>query len=148
MMRHVWTVYCRRAIIEQGTGTLSLFEIAGELQVVPVAPNNKSSGSEEVSTAKVNSALATLWARREWDTPVKGRMRITMVAPDGDALFATVREVDLREHSMLRMCAKLDRFVVKTSGVYEWVIEHEDDEGTWIEDAGIPVIVKVEDSSD
>ena len=145
MMRHVWTVYCRRAIIERGTGALSLIDVAGELQATP---NSQPSSSKEESTARVNSALATLWARREWDTPVKGRMRVTMVASDGDALFDAVREVDLREHLMLRMCAKLNRFVVKASGVYEWVIEQEGDDGTWIEDARIPVFVKAEDPSD
>lgn len=144
-MRHVWTVYCRRAIIERGTGALSLIDVAGELQATP---NSQPSSSKEESTARVNSALATLWARREWDTPVKGRMRVTMVASDGDALFDAVREVDLREHLMLRMCAKLNRFVVKASGVYEWVIEQEGDDGTWIEDARIPVFVKAEDPSD
>ena len=73
-----------------------------------------------------------------------------MIAPDGDVLSSNIREVDLRDSIMHRLIGRSNVFVVKGSGMYEWVIEREasdDETGPWIEQASIPVRVDINNDS-
>lgn len=142
MMRHVWTVYCRQVITDKDTGTVSALQL---LDGVQVSVQSNLPSSDRI-TIQMDSVLMTVWARRIWDTPVVSRMRVRMMAPDGDELSRNISEVDLRDTTMHRLMGRSNVFVVKGSGMYEWVIEREasDDEmGSWIEQARIPISVEV-----
>ena len=146
MIRHVWTVYCRQVITDKDTGAVSALQL---LDGVTVSVNDDSSSSDKVPV-QMDSVLMTVWARRVWDTPVMSRMRIRMVAPDGDVLMSNIAEVDLRDSIMHRLMGRSNVFVVKGNGMYEWVIEREADDGEkgpWIEQARIPVRVEVNNDS-
>ena len=136
MIRHVWSIYCRDIIIDQKTNAVSVVNILETLHV---------SLTDDLPRATVpfDNVLATLWARREWDAPAKGRMRIKMIAPDGDVLTDEVKEVDLSQDHLQRLIARGKVFIVKMSGVYEWVILREASQGEWIEEARLPIYVEV-----
>ena len=136
MMRHLWTVYCRQVITDKSTNAVSLMHVLETLNV------DIDDDSPKVAVA-FDAVLITVWGRREWDNPVKCRMRAQMVAPNDDVLADNVREVDLTEHHIRRMLGKGNMFVVTTSGVYEWVISREGNKGEWVEEARIPVRVEV-----
>ena len=136
MMRHVWSVYCREIIVDQNTNAVSLMHVLENLHV------DTDDDSPRIAIP-FDAMLITVWARREWDTPVSCRMRAQMIAPDKEVLANNVNEVDLTEGHTRRMLGRGNMFVVTTSGVYEWVISREGSKGRWVEEARIPVHVEV-----
>lgn len=142
MIRHVWTIYCRELLIDQETNNASLIHTLEQL-------NFTVEGDEpdltEVNVIPFDSTLVSAWVRRAWDTPAQSQMRVQFVGPDGSDLLGGLTPIplDLREHRRLRTISNLKAIGIKGSGIYEWVIER-DEEGEWVEEARIPVHVVIE----
>ena len=147
MIRHLWTIYCREVITDKDTGAISVLQLLDGILQFSVEGNSPDSDRVPIP---FDSVLLSVWARSVWDMPTVSRIRIRMVAPDGDVLSSDVRKVDLAESPIHRLIGKSSMFVVKGSGVYEWVVERNadhDEEDGWIEQARIPVRVEINNAT-
>lgn len=144
MMRHLYTIFCRRVMTDRDTGNTSILDVVDNLQF-PV--ESDSSNLEEPSGVPLEHALVTAWSRREQDLPVVTQIRIRLTAPDGSVLSHNILKVDLRENIAARLVGRSKVFTFKGGGIYEWIIEREageDEEGAWIEQTRIPFGVEAD----
>lgn len=141
MMRHIWTVFCREVVIDAETNSASLLHILDELDVTMDANTEQ----QEINTARGKAVLMSLWARRAWDEPVTSQAKIQLLAPDGSTLVDNTVLVDLSENRLSRLKGNLVGLPVTTTGWYEWAIMRQEDqiEGGWVEEARIPIHIKV-----
>lgn len=142
MIRHVWTVYCREVLTDKETNSVSTIQALESLHFGTSVDENVSGQSQLVP---FESKLITLWARREWDTPVTSTARIRFLGPDGSELLNSTVLVNLEEHLRIRSTANLSNLGIKGSGFYEWVVDRAGSGGEdeWVEEARIPLQVEI-----
>ena len=145
MIRHIWTVYCQDVLIDR-QNNVSMIRVIDQITLGPEADG------VELYEIPVSSKLITLWTREEWDTPVTSKMRMRFIGPDGSELPSSAPSmvVDLQEHLRSRVTGELDNLLIKGSGTHEWVVERLDEgkEDSWIEEARIPVEIKIKRSDE
>jgi hypothetical protein len=137
-MRHVWTILCSKATIDRESNNVSLSEVIERLEVL--VPANTVT---PVSFA-FSGDLVTLWIRSDLNQPVRGFMRVRLLAPNGDTLSEYGSEVDLEGAARNRHVAHMAGLVVAGSGWHEFAVAHRlTANDPWIEGSRIPLEVAV-----
>jgi hypothetical protein len=138
MIRHVWTVACIHAVVDQESNLLSLLDVIEQINISgPPAPNG---------AVGLTLDLTTLWVREDPEVPEQGHARITFVSPSGAGLKSILTNVDLSEHERLRSRVRFVGLPAPEVGRYTFRVDFAN-EGTeeWNEVASIPIrIVFVE----
>src|SRR5262249_19964971 len=94
MAEHVWSVPCRRVIVDQITQAASLIDTFEGLEYV-VPPGQPEPNLSAPLPLEIN--VVTLWTRSD---PAKGektrqRLRVSTPAPAGDERIATLQPAEL-----------------------------------------------------
>lgn len=133
-MRHIWTVLCENAIIDQVSNSVSLIQCLEHLSCAYI-------GSEPPATIPVHGRLVILWSRTDREEPERGRFRIQCRTPKKLAP-AKVIEVDLSEYARSRNIVAIAELPNHGSGTYDIIVAAEDDDA-WTTVATIPLEVEV-----
>lgn len=133
-MKHITTVLCARALIDQTTSSLSMIET---IDSVLTAPNLTGQGMLPFPVD-----LVSLWARSKEDEPETSRARVMVFAPDNTSFAEPlIYEADLRSSTRARNLTKFPGFPIKGTGLHRFVVEVERDEDEWELVAEWPVVV-------
>lgn len=134
-MRHVWTVLCKRALVDERTNSVSLIDAIEGVTGKGPAP--------KPAILPFEATLAQLWARSEVGEPEKGRARMRILSPKGKELHSSEYEVDLSAHERRRHFLSMQGLPYEEAGRYEMVSEMELDDA-WKEVSRYPVDIAVE----
>jgi hypothetical protein len=99
MIRHVWSVACSKASIDNQTNNISLFEVLEQLQV-PHWPERPPDGVIGVGALPLE--IVSLWIRVPLDVPERGECRIRVRAPGGSVLESGAQVMDLAAYRRFR----------------------------------------------
>lgn len=152
MARLIWAVYCKDAVIDKDSNNIYL---QGILERVVVHTNPKDLPTLNVSSESalndgvpgmpMESALVTLWARDDFEKSEMPHIRIRLVCPDNHSYGVLEQDIDLDQHSRMRVTAKFDGIPYRGAGEYDFIAELYDPENdNWVEKATVPLEVVVE----
>lgn len=116
MARHVWTVLCSKASVDQQTNNVSLFEVLEALQI------KTSQAPTFPITTPFQGTIVTLWARSEIARGERGEMRVRLLAPDGTQLSEFINRTDLVRTPRTRNIAAITGLPIAGNGVHEFEV--------------------------
>jgi len=132
MIRHVWTVACIHAVVDQESNLLSLLDVIEQITIPGTPAPNKAIG--------ITLDLTSLWVREDPDVPEQGHARVRFVSPSGNELKSIQTNVDLSEHERLRSRGRFVGLPAPEAGRFTFRVDLAN-EGTeeWNEVALIPI---------
>lgn len=141
-MRHVWSILCSRALIDQNR-KISLIEVLDAVDI----PVHESEKPPEDLKLKLDGSiqLVTSWYRSELKTPETGESRNILVSPGGHKQPIGEAVVDLEDttlaNTVLGKCPPLE---FHGFGLYNFQIQKRDHPGNgrWITSAKIPLQIR------
>jgi hypothetical protein len=146
--RHVWTVLCYKACIDQESKQVSLLDVTENVQLgVDHADFERhiKAGTEGVQIA-VGSPLTLFswWVRSELDQPEEARARLSAATPDGKLIPShTEVRIDLSTARGSRVKISVGAIPWGGEGRYWWIVEGQEEGKDWSEVARIPLMVSL-----
>ena len=115
-MRHVWSVFCSRAVIDADTNNVTLVEVLEALQIAPPIPPLPG-------ILQLPCELVTLWSRQDLATAEQGTARARLMAPDGHTeLHTATYTVDLGGYPRIRHRLRLNGVPITGEGLHIWEV--------------------------
>jgi len=142
MFRHIWSVLCLNASIDQRTNSASLLNILETIYV------NKPPTQENPAPLALAS-LVSLWTREDISTNSEGKMRAYVIDPNGQELTSPIELDIILENDIYNHRTRIDIQMMPLPfiGQYNFHIEYMrtlDEE--WQTAAIVPLLLKLEDS--
>src|SRR2546422_481332 len=97
MIKHIWSVFCSRSIIEGDSNNVSLITVLEELQLTPPPGGGAAAG-----VVGLRCELVILWSREPLEGAFGGRGRVRLLAPDKTELFSGSHTINLMQVPRLR----------------------------------------------
>jgi hypothetical protein len=140
-MEHVWTVFCRRVLIDDSTNQMTLIDA---VESVSIALHEQPRPGE--AFFQIEAALATLWIRSEITTPEKGDIRVTLHGPSGriNSVEPLILPIDLTVHGRQRSKVTIPALPFGEPGRYVFEVEV-NEVGEWRRVAGVPYELTVKE---
>ena len=140
MVEHIWSVFCRRAVVDEQTNNVSLFEIIEQISgEIPA-----SLTPDQRPAVAIDAQLISFWIRDTEEVPEKGKARISYIGPSGDALIPPREyDIDLTAKSRVRSIGTISGLPTPESGYYRIKVELSKDDTEWTEVASIPLDVRL-----
>jgi hypothetical protein len=137
MARHIWTVVCRKAVID-AANTVTLFDALEELGVFPEPPAQMLGKG----VLPVEMAVVTLWMRDDVAIGEAPTQRMRILAPDGRQLAVAEQAFDLERYQRARNIANLPGLLYAGLGTYTVEVSRKTD-GKYEVVASVPFDLKV-----
>jgi len=123
MIHHIWTVVCRNCLVDKDTNTISLIEVIEEVAVVADILSRPTPPPRQLANMSMPIFnVVSYWCRERDETPEKGRARLRVINPTGEAHLIGENEVDLTEFTRLRHVNKLLGLPGSSPGKYQFEI--------------------------
>ena len=138
MAKHVWSVLCRRAILDKSTNNVSLIDSLENIEFVPTKPLQEG----RWSIFAFETTLVSFLVRSDDNVPEQPKIRVQLVAPDGKASGQEViATVNLSEHTRARNFFQFQTMGFWSSGTHNFVVSLELENEGWEAFAEVPVII-------
>jgi hypothetical protein len=115
MIRHVWTVACIHAVVDQESNLVSLLDVIEQINIPEKPSPNKAIG--------LTLDLTSLWVREDPQAPEQGHAKITFITPSGNELKSLPMNIDLSEHERLRTRGRFVGLPAPENGRYTFRVE-------------------------
>jgi len=119
MIKHAWSLLCRKTIIDKETNNLSIIDILEQVQVNASVPSNA------VFPVKVpiSYELVSMWTREHASDETKAEIEIKITGPDG--IVGTTHSKELVfpvSIQRMRSRIRISGIEITNSGVYEFTV--------------------------
>jgi hypothetical protein len=115
LIDHVWTVVCSRSVIDRDTNNISIQNVLEQITVsAPPRPG---------ATIPIEVEVVSLWTKTDPAVPHRGKARITLLSPSGQALRTAELEIDLSVYERYRTRNRLQGLPVAESGRHVFRVE-------------------------
>jgi hypothetical protein len=122
MAKHVWTIVCRRAIVNQADNSLSLIDQIDGIGV-PTPPPPPPDNPNALPAIPVGFYITSLWRRSDPNRPERVNSRCKILAPDGTNLIDTQLELVLDDpYQTIRGFMQLPLLPLRGPGTYQFVM--------------------------
>ena len=101
MIKHIWSVLCRRSIIDRENNNVSLFEVLEEIHLKLQAEKNVETPSQIPHLFTIE--WVSLWARANGEKPCRGLAKDIVLNPSGKIIIEKEYELDLSKHKRTRI---------------------------------------------
>lgn len=139
MIDHVWTVVCRRSILDESTNNYTLVEVLEQLSM--------GEPPEEVEfpvTVPFEFHIVSLWTRSDPDEGASGEERRRLFGPGGEELHQHTMTVELEDNRRFRNRGRFSAIPIAGAGYHYWEISFRADPGDeWTQVATSPLEVRV-----
>ncbi len=142
MIRHAWTVVCEKTIVDRETNNISLdaVEQLGFAGIPSLPPDAQGL----LLPCRID--VVSLWYRDELAQAARGKSRMRVLAPNGEAVAGGETDVDLTTFVRARTLSRLAALPVPVGasrgGRFMFIIELEQS-NDWVEVARVPLEVEV-----
>lgn len=119
MPRHIWSVLCKRGILDRYTNSVSLIDTVEGFNLTFVQPVPEG---QRVTIATAMH-LVTLWIRSDRNEPETFEARPVIIMPSGDEVGGHVLTVNL-ELMFVRTFMKLEAMPFEGPGLYWFAVEY------------------------
>jgi len=140
MAQLVWSVLCRKGVLDKYTNQMSLLDVIDELTIAPAGPIPP--GAQDVFLA-VQFHVVSLWMRSDLSMPESVRFRIVISGPDGRS-FGPEGDINLQDFARARHFMRFEALPFHGAGLYRFSIErYLADTADWEKLASVPLEVKI-----
>lgn len=118
MMKHIWSVLCRKSVIDQETNNLSLYDVFEQLDV-SIKSNQESNKEIKKINIPVEYEVVSMWMKDDPKKEFTAKIELEVLDPDG-SVSKTFQHSFLFAAGLKRMRSRL-RVVgldISTSGDY------------------------------
>ncbi len=124
---HIWSVLCGQSIINSDNNQISLLNVMERFEINAVVQNSKD--FEKDINIAVAYEVVSFWINSSEDKEVKGIVDISVKNPNNEErhLFSTEFTIPANT-KRLRTRLKIAGFVVKGSGIYNFIIKFRETE--------------------
>jgi len=139
MLRHIWSVVCAKAIIDQESNNVSLLEV---LEEVGIELEVQDKGSPPEGGIPFPFEWITLWARPEFGKPTSGQVKDVVLSPSGKVIFEREYGIDLSAHERFRFRRGFRNLPVRESGQYQFCTQVRDEKKkVWQDVSSVPLTI-------
>jgi hypothetical protein len=151
MAKHVWTVLCRRSVIDRDSNAISLFDAVEALSFAgPVERVLSEASGDSPPLIPAQMELVSFWTRSDPKRKEKARARYVLVTPRGKTIVKSENQLDLMQHQRVRHRLTIDGLpFLAEPGTYEWKaqLRGTGKSASWRTVARIPFDVRINDTS-
>lgn len=119
MPKHLWSLLCRRGIVDKYTNLLTIVDVLDELSL-KIFPQM---GEEEVAMT-LDGTLVSVWARSDPRTPEDFWQTIIVVGPGDEDLGEVKIHGNLTDHQRTRLLFSVQAVRYSGTGVYRFDLYH------------------------
>jgi hypothetical protein len=132
MAEHCWTIVCEKALVNEGSNTLSLIEIIEEINIA--GPAGELDREREHIDLPFSHTVVTVWTRSDPETPESGEGRITLEGEPVEGLEQSTVQVPIDLASAKRMRTIINARGLRIAGPGTlWFVVACLKEGRWTE---------------
>ena len=144
MIDHIWSVLCRKSMIDSESNNISLLDVVEQV-AVEISPGQEIPPEGGV-IVPYEFELVSMWARSDYERSAEGEARIQFTTARGATPIRQVFRVDVTEHVRFRTRNRLSGMPIDEEGTYFFTVELRlaDDE-EWAEVASVPLQVFLRD---
>lgn len=120
MIKHIWSVLCRRSIIDSTTNNLTISDVLEELKI-DIKVEEKDSANLKVITLPLEFEVVSMWLkdRKDIQSHLKADCDIEVISPIGKTMQNFAQKIEMpagmrRMRTILRVIG----FAVEDSGEY------------------------------
>lgn len=119
MLNHVWSVLCRRAIIDSSTNNLTISDVLEEL-TIDIKVEKQNADKMKQINLPLEFEIVSMWKKEDVvTTHLKADCEIEVLSPEGKQMKTFTQLVDMPSGmKRLRTILKVMGFVVEGSGEY------------------------------
>ncbi|MEK7092332.1 MAG: hypothetical protein AAB907_01770, partial [Patescibacteria group bacterium] len=122
-MKHVWSILCRRSVIDNETNNISLYDALEELSV-GVKVKQQVAPMPEVINIPIDYEVVSLWMKEDKKTHAQADTEIEVVQPNGKPAKSFLQKIDMPEKMQrLRARYRINGFGVTMPGTYWFKIK-------------------------
>jgi hypothetical protein len=137
MARHIWSVLCRRGVLDKHTNQVSLIDTLEGIEFTPAS---------EIEVSKwivipMDAALVSFVERSNYEKPEATKLRVQVIAPDGTSYKNdAITDVNLTEHNKSRNFTFFTAipFLPSSCGRYKFVVSLQKENEEWVNVSEIP----------
>jgi len=146
MIKHIWTVICKRSLLDEDLKTISLIDVLEEMSAsMPPRSEVKQIKGKKWGLAPFEFEVVSLWIRKEKDKSTLGLSRICVHDPSGIITESREVDVDLRKYTRMRTRQRFTGIpLTDKSGLYWFHVElKQEGSKEWVEVDKIPLDISV-----
>ena len=123
MIKHIWSVLCRRAIVDSGTNNLTISDVLEELRI-DIKVQQKDAESLKLINVPLEFELVSLWEKEgDKSQHLKADCEIEVASPEGKQMKIFNQLIDMTpDMRRLRTMMRVMGFVVENPGDYMFKI--------------------------
>jgi hypothetical protein len=140
MTTHVWTIVCRRAVVDQFDNSLSMIDML-EAIGVPTPPPPPADNPKALPAVPVDWYVVSYWRRSDPARPERTTARLKVVAPDGKTVTEITQELVLDKVQNMRGLMRLPVLPLRGAGLYQFVI-YAGGGKVWKKVTAVPIVVQ------
>lgn len=147
MINHIWSLLCRRSVIDSETNNLSVYDI---LEQLTVDIKIKRGGEDKITKINIpiEYEVISFWVKAPEIKEFKGGIKLEIISPEGkiEKTFEQPLEIP-KDKRRLRSRIRISGFVANTAGIYIFRINYKEGiKDQYIKAADVPleVILKKE----
>lgn len=118
MIKHIWSVLCRRSIVDSGTNNLTISDVLEELKI-DIKVQQKDVDKLKLINIPLEFEVVSLWMKDDIQQHQKAESTIEVISPDGKQMKTFNQVIDIPA-GMKRLRSKMQvmGFVVESEGEY------------------------------
>ncbi|PJB87554.1 hypothetical protein CO083_06385 [Candidatus Roizmanbacteria bacterium CG_4_9_14_0_8_um_filter_34_12] len=144
MVKHVWSILCRKTIIDSATNNISLIDVFEQLQAKVSLPQNKNIKL----SIPFEYEVVNFWHKENTTNKVEIDIEITLMDPNNKTLKTFTNIVTIPDNmKRMRTILKIIGIPITTSGIYRFIVKYkEKDTNSYKQVAELPIEIKIEPS--
>jgi len=121
MADHIWTVFCRRVLIDQPSNSLSLMDVIEGIKITQSSDGSPVQSSTDINLTGMD--LVTLWTRSNTSTPEEIQTKVILQSPDGKKHPQPEQTIDLKTRPRNRHILRMTGLPFTVEGRYYWTVQ-------------------------
>lgn len=149
MIKHIWSILCRRSIVDSETNNISLYDSLEELSV-GVKVKRQDAPIPQAINIPIDYEVVSFWMKENIGSHVQADTEIEIVLPDGSSGKSFPQKIDMPEKMQrIRARYRIKGFGVSMPGTYLFRIKiKESEEKQFRTVSEIPLEVKIQKELD
>lgn len=150
-LHHNWSLVCERALIDQKTNLLTIFNVIEEVTLSDLKKNGAPVGPSELKEEdkkimQRDMCLLSAWRRDQLagEEALEHDLKIEWISPAGNVLMQTESKINLEKgKNNLRVLINLDKIAFTTAGTYVFRLSDKNEKNVFKSVTEIPIDFKV-----
>ena len=133
MINHHFSLICNRAVIDESTKSLSIFDVIEQINVV--------AEPDQLVKIPIHFEIISVWLRSDLSTPEKGVARVFLQDPKGISKKTVEVNIELTTSTFFRSIIIVSVIELRGPGLYNFIVELKQNNDKWEKMTSIPFIV-------